>query len=156
MKTHVLTLVLLVLASTAAKADFNIDGFRAGMTKTETLAKLRSQGLVPKPPLIPALSNDQEFETGPYTFNFCKNDRLNSVSKTITVKEFNARLAETIQLRGEPRVDIPDATSDILYLRWGDTRTNDAMNLNVIGPNQFNGNEGAHVWGAIDNSFCGK
>ena len=156
MKTSIIGLTFLALAPTAAWADFNIDGFTAGMTKTETLAKLRGEGLVPKPPLIPELKNDQEFETGPYTFSFCKNDRLSGLSKTITVKEFNVKLVETIRLRGEPRVDIPDATTDILYLEWGDSKTNDWMALNVIGPNQFNGGEGTHVWSTIDNSFCDK
>ena len=161
MKTAIIALALLALAPTAARADFNIDGFTAGMTKTETLAKLRAEGLVPKPPLIPALDDPQMFQTGPYTFSFCKNDRLGGLSKTITVKEFNAKLVETIRLRGEPRVDIPanattDIAMDILYLQWGDAKTNDWMALNVVGPNQLNGGEGAHVWSTIDNSFCDK
>jgi hypothetical protein len=158
LNTTTIGLTLLALTPTAARADFNIDGFTAGMTKTETLAKLRAEGLVPKPPLIPELKNDQQFETGPYTFSFCKNDRLAGLSKTITVKEFNAKLLETIKLRGEPHVDIPNATMDmdILYLTWGDSKTNDWMALNVVGPNQFNGGEGAHVWSTIDNSFCDK
>jgi hypothetical protein len=119
MESTMIGLALIALTATAAWADFNIDGFTAGMTKTETLAKLRAEGLVPKPPIIPELKNDQQFETGPYTFSFCKNDRLAGLSKTITVKEFNAKLIETLGLRGEPRVDIPDATTDILYLTWG-------------------------------------
>jgi hypothetical protein len=150
-------LMLLALAPTAAWADFNIDGFTPGMTKTETLAKLRGEGLVPKPPIIPELNNNQQFETGPYVFIFCKNDRLAGLSKTITVKEFNTKLVETIRLRGEPRVDVPgDATMDFLYLTWGDIKTNDRVALNVVGPNQLNGGEGAHIWQAIDNSFCDK
>jgi hypothetical protein len=108
MKTAVIGLAFLALTPTAARADFNIDGFTAGMTKTEALAKLRAEGLVPKPPLVPELSDGHEFETGPYTFFFCKNDRLVSLSKTISVKEFNAKLLETLRLRGQPTVDIPN------------------------------------------------
>jgi hypothetical protein len=70
MKTAVIGLAFLALTPTAARADFNIDGFTAGMTKTEALAKLRAEGLVPKPPLVPELSDGHEFETGPYTFFF--------------------------------------------------------------------------------------
>lgn len=129
MKTAVVGLALLALAPTVAWADFNIDGFTAGMTKADTLVKLRAEGLVPKPPLIPELNDNQRFETGPYWFTFCKNERLIGLSKTVTVKEFNTKLIETVRLRGEPRVDVPDATTDDLYLEWGNSKTNDEMRL---------------------------
>ncbi|HME83438.1 MAG TPA: hypothetical protein VKG91_02545, partial [Roseiarcus sp.] len=99
--------------------------------------KLRAEGLVPKPSLIPQLSDNQHFETGPYLFLFCNNDRLSSVSKEITVKEFNAKLVETIRLRGQPTVDIPNLTMDILWLNWGSDKTNDFVNLTITGPNEF-------------------
>jgi hypothetical protein len=133
MKTVMIGLALLALVPTSSWANFNIDGFTAGMTKTETLTKLRTEGLVPKLPLIPELNDNQRFETGPYWFTFCKNDRLIGLSKTITVKEFNTKLIETIPLRGEPRVDVPDATTDDLYLDWGNSKTNDEMRLSVSG-----------------------
>jgi hypothetical protein len=148
MKTSMIGLALLALAPTAAWADFNIDGFAAGMTKTEVLAKLPAGS-------VRAL-DDQTLDADPYIFSFCKNGRLSSLSKKITVKEFNTKLVETIGLRGEPRVSVPgDATMDILSLNWGDTNTNDWMAFSVMGSNH-NGYEGGHAWSATDNSFCGK
>ena len=86
------------------------------MTKTEVLAKLRAVGSV-------LALDDQTLTRGPYLFSFCKNGRLSSLTKTITVKEFNTKLVETIRLRGEPRVGVPgDATMDVLSLYWGDTK----------------------------------
>ena len=158
MKTAVIGLAFLALAPTASWADFNIDGFTAGMTETEALAKLRAEGLVPKPPLVPELSDGHEFETGPYTFFFCKNDRLVSLSKTITVKEFNAKLLETLRLRGQPTVDIPNVpnlSADTLWLRWGSDKTNDFVSLTISGPDEFH-NESTHIWESFDNSVCSK
>ena len=69
MKATMICLALLAVAPTAARADFNIDGFTAGMTKTEALAKLRAEGSV-------LALDDQTLTTGPYLFSFCKNGRF--------------------------------------------------------------------------------
>jgi ABC-type branched-subunit amino acid transport system permease subunit len=66
----------------------------------------------------------------------------------------------TLRLRGALRkavrisvaVEIPNLTMDILWLRWGSDKTNDSVDLNIAGPNEFS-NESTHIWGAIDNSF---
>ena len=127
---------------------FDLDGFFSGMKRADVIEKLTVAGLTPKP----SMSGQQsQIVAGIYDIAFCSNGRIAAVTKTIDFREFNAYLLSMIANHGEPRVDIPSADLDILYLRW---TLNDRSEFSLNSGTNDNGR--FHNVGAIDNSFCQK
>lgn len=84
MRLVAIIVACILLLSKSANA-FDIDGFYVGMTKAELDDRLATLGLVPQP-LKPnfILKNERDSHVGQYSFSFCSEDALQSVSKKST------------------------------------------------------------------------
>jgi hypothetical protein len=146
--------VACMLGSESANA-FDIDGFYGGMTKGELDARLTTLGLAPQP-LIPnpLLKSMRQVRIGQYSFSFCSDDALQSVSKSIDVSEFIYLLKQEVDNHGNPSVEaIPIKSQEaVLHLTW---RLNDGSFFDLaIGSSNGKQVLGENAYSSMQSLYC--